>query len=708
MGLLALGSAVTAVTATAASMRLRQQVAEIKSQLAAKQRELDAARADAGRLQAELEAARAEPQEDVDQQALREAEEWRRRAEAAEAEAKRSQAMTATVAESAEERLNQALSERDAAREEVRNLQQDGDQLQKVLREAGAWKRRAEEAEDGMRQADAQMDEVRTEVAALRGEMDQTGATFEELKREREREKQYLHHETENLRQQVKDAEEAAEQARAMTAAQAEAAEQRLAETLTERDASARQALESADRLQRRLALKSDELRSERSKNRRLDLDLAELLAKLNRGGLGPAALHLHAEITELEARLATAEQSQRDLRENNNRLAERLAGAEERAAALAAVEERAETAENEALSHLGTIESLELRAAEAERLEEELAQVPMLVEEANRAKERAKGQVADLERERAKERRDLIEQREAARREAQTAKDARDLPEETRAELEQKDGKIGKLETKVARLEGELAGKDGEINGWKRRQEGAEARAEREAEAAKEARGERDELARRLAGLEQDLENRDAELSELRRGEPSRDGDGERPSGTVLDLDQGSMSEVLRIAAELLDGVEVPDAALEHADKVDRESRERWRESVIEGLHSLNEYATERGGFSGGFYEWQQRGMAKKYPFSTHRIAMKDSDTTASGKATGAAREFEIDGGVDGGHRKINGAYVIQMESHLTFSGSTPNVPRIYFHDDTGGATGKVHVGFIGPHKLVPTSGGF
>lgn len=28
-----------------------------------------------------------------------------------------------------------------------------------------------------------------------------------------------------------------------------------------------------------------------------------------------------------------------------------------------------------------------------------------------------------------------------------------------------------------------------------------------------------------------------------------------------------------------------------------------------------------------------------------------------------------------------------------------------VYFHDDTGGTTGKVHVGFIGPHGLMPNT---
>ena len=743
MGLLALGSAVTAVTAAAASMRLRQQIAEIRSELVAKQvelraaeeqlqaaraeadaaltsldaaqserddaraaldaaqsqhdaakseadslqRELDAARDEAGRLQAELETARAEPepQEDGELQALREA------------------------AESAEERLSQAVSERDAAREEVRKLREDGDQQEKVLREAAAWKRRAEEAEDGLRQATVAVEEMRTEIGELRGEtkqqMDQTVASFEELKREHDRRHELDLFEIEQLRQRVKDAEAEAEKARAMTAESAEAAQQRLAETLAERDAAARQTLESAERLQRRLALRSDELRHERSKSRRLELDLIELRLKLDNESLGPAALHLHAQIIELEALLAAAEQSRRDLQERNDRLAQQLTQESGQAAALKAAEERAETAENEALSHLGTIESLELRAAEVDRLEAEITAISMEAAGANRVVTRENER---LRRAHEEEARVLREQREAARQEAQAAREARDIPEATRAELEQKDARIAELDTQTARLEADLKRKDSEIQGWKNKYGGAQGKADRGEQAAKEARDERDDLARQLAERKQDLENRDAELSELRRGEPSRDAAGEQPGAAVLDLDGGSMSELLRVAAKLLDGVEVPDAALEHADEVDKESRERWRESVIEGLHSLNEYATERGGFSGGFYEWQQRGMAKKYPFSTHRIAMRDSDATASGKATGAAREFEIDGGVDGGHRKINGAYVIQMESHLTFSGSTPNVPRIYFHDDTGGATGKVHVGFIGPHKLVPTSGGF
>jgi hypothetical protein len=43
-------------------------------------------------------------------------------------------------------------------------------------------------------------------------------------------------------------------------------------------------------------------------------------------------------------------------------------------------------------------------------------------------------------------------------------------------------------------------------------------------------------------------------------------------------------------------------------------------------------------------------------------------------------------------------------MLAHLKIAeGGGHLAPRVYFHDDTGGATGKAHVGFVGPHYLVP-----
>ncbi len=42
-------------------------------------------------------------------------------------------------------------------------------------------------------------------------------------------------------------------------------------------------------------------------------------------------------------------------------------------------------------------------------------------------------------------------------------------------------------------------------------------------------------------------------------------------------------------------------------------------------------------------------------------------------------------------------------MEAHCKIAeGGGRLSPRVYFHDDTKGATGLVHVGFIGPHRYV------
>ena len=45
-------------------------------------------------------------------------------------------------------------------------------------------------------------------------------------------------------------------------------------------------------------------------------------------------------------------------------------------------------------------------------------------------------------------------------------------------------------------------------------------------------------------------------------------------------------------------------------------------------------------------------------------------------------------------------------MQAHLKISeGGGDLAPRIDFHDDTMGETKRVHVGFVGPHHLVPNT---
>ena len=46
-------------------------------------------------------------------------------------------------------------------------------------------------------------------------------------------------------------------------------------------------------------------------------------------------------------------------------------------------------------------------------------------------------------------------------------------------------------------------------------------------------------------------------------------------------------------------------------------------------------------------------------------------------------------------------------MDAHIKVAQAGGTLtPRIYFYDDTGGVTGKVHIGFIGPHKYLRNAG--
>jgi hypothetical protein len=72
----------------------------------------------------------------------------------------------------------------------------------------------------------------------------------------------------------------------------------------------------------------------------------------------------------------------------------------------------------------------------------------------------------------------------------------------------------------------------------------------------------------------------------------------------------------------------------------------------------------------------------------------MTESETVQQTKRLREQRRFPVDTRGD-----PSGSVI--MWSHLKIAeGGGPLAPRIYFHDDTRGETGKVHIGFVGPHR--------
>ncbi|MCR6647277.1 MAG: hypothetical protein NVV70_03725 [Cellulomonas sp.] len=163
----------------------------------------------------------------------------------------------------------------------------------------------------------------------------------------------------------------------------------------------------------------------------------------------------------------------------------------------------------------------------------------------------------------------------------------------------------------------------------------------------------------------------------------------------------QDTSDAVLTAQQHLADWVAIPDSAPRELDGIDSGPNAlSWGNATWRGLRALAAYARARAdGFQGHFWDWCARGEPLAWPATTKKLAMSESETVVNNDRFASMRVFEVDLSVDPAGR-------IMMQSHLKISEGGGNLaPRVYFHDDTGGATRKVHVGFVGPHYLVPNT---
>lgn len=189
-----------------------------------------------------------------------------------------------------------------------------------------------------------------------------------------------------------------------------------------------------------------------------------------------------------------------------------------------------------------------------------------------------------------------------------------------------------------------------------------------------------------RRAGIEA---GRGDEVSELAAAGP----DG--PDDTVDSIEEA----ILQAQVYLSDTLIIPREAAQDIEKLQAHPNASvWANTLWRGLQSLHRYARENrdGSFPGGFYLWcQNSGHAT---FNPAKVAMKESDTVRQSARYRHQRLFPCDNRVEG----VEDGRIF-MESHLKIAeGGGPLAPRVYFIDDLAGATGKIHIGFIGPHDMV------
>ncbi len=152
----------------------------------------------------------------------------------------------------------------------------------------------------------------------------------------------------------------------------------------------------------------------------------------------------------------------------------------------------------------------------------------------------------------------------------------------------------------------------------------------------------------------------------------------------------------VLVHAAQLqLSGIQIHDQALREAKRLNSAKEKNWLPDTWKALGSLHEYATTEHAYRGDYEAWT-KSRVSEHAWHINRIAMHESEATMH--RHGETRVFPVDTRVDGGGR-------ITMQAHLKIEMKGSVRPRVFFFDDTEGETGLVHIGFIGPHDLVPVA---
>jgi len=189
----------------------------------------------------------------------------------------------------------------------------------------------------------------------------------------------------------------------------------------------------------------------------------------------------------------------------------------------------------------------------------------------------------------------------------------------------------------------------------------------------------------RRLTARVRHLERKLAES-----GQPAY---GEAPCDDSFEPD--SLTAALDGAGERLTHVEVcdPGDAAQLDLRHPKWSR-AWAAKAWDALRALDDFARARssGEFSGGFFDWCANGSPGRYTIPTGMLAMRESQSVTSRTKFSTARTFRVPAEVDPSGK-------ILMEAHIKLRAVGYPAPRMYFHDDSAGATGKIWIGYLGEH---------
>ena len=154
------------------------------------------------------------------------------------------------------------------------------------------------------------------------------------------------------------------------------------------------------------------------------------------------------------------------------------------------------------------------------------------------------------------------------------------------------------------------------------------------------------------------------------------------------------SVSKGLELAQKhFSDKIVIPQHVLNTAieDLGNTEHSQQFGKKIYRALGSLS---ASPGPGLGSYHHWCIDGL-DPYSWSEKDHACKESERVENNEELRKYRYFVVD-------EAVNSSGEIYMGAHMKIS-SKGLAPRIYFHDDRNGQTGKIHIGYIGRH--LPTS---
>ncbi|MGB3362936.1 MAG: hypothetical protein WA972_12730 [Rhodococcus qingshengii] len=161
------------------------------------------------------------------------------------------------------------------------------------------------------------------------------------------------------------------------------------------------------------------------------------------------------------------------------------------------------------------------------------------------------------------------------------------------------------------------------------------------------------------------------------------------------------SLAEAISFAEEqLCDRLYIHPQAARSVDEIDTSLNSRpWAQMSMLAFKALHSYAESlsTGCAHGSFWTWCESSMSPHaWLASQKKLAMGESRQLMDNRRLRAFRQLPIS-------REVVESGLIEMTNHIKIAEGGSLAPRIYFHIDPPSAT--VHVGFIGPHKLMPNT---